>query len=67
MRLFGGIPIPCSYAEAVPRFSGTIQNKGATTKHPNDHSNMKKKIPSGSGDGGGRGKKNFEYICYLFL
>ena len=51
---------------AVPRFIGTTQNTGTTTKHRNDHSNMKK-IPSWSDDGGGRGKKGFECICSLFL
>ena len=62
--LFGGIPIPCSYAGgwgwgrgdgAVPRFTGMTQNTGTTTNHRNDDSNMKKKIPSGSGDVGGKG------------
>ena len=52
---------------AVSRFTGTTQNTGTITKHRKDHRNMKKKIPSGSGDGGRRNIKVFERIYPLFL
>ena len=48
-------------------FHARTQNTGTNTKHWNDLRNMKKKIPSGSGDGWGRGIKGFECICSLFF